>query len=205
MNSFPYLNPQGGFIMNIRVQRFFVTMITMFLLAGTASYSNAAQEVALPDGSKVELPAICPICEMKIESDSGVLGALVFTEGKVVLFDNISEFFRYLLSPQTFGFDPNKIKKSFVVEHESKKFIDPKDSFYVIGPETVPMMGLEMNAFSKKEEAENFASGAADKKVLAFSEVSLQDVRPRKKVLRLKHSESTKPEQKPMKGSHSSH
>jgi nitrous oxide reductase accessory protein NosL len=142
---------------------------------------------------------------MKIESDSAVLGALVFADGKVVLFDNISEFFRYLLSPQTFGFDTNNIKKSFVVDHESKKFIDPKDSFYVIGPETVPMMGPEMNAFSKKEEAEKFASGAADKKVLAFSEVSLQDVGPRKKVLRLKPSESFKPDQKPMTGGHSSH
>ena len=191
--------------MNKKVQRFVVTVMAMFLVAGASSYLNAAQEVALPDGLKVELPVICPVCEMKIESDSAVLGALVFADGKVVLFDNISEFVRYLLSPQTFGFDPDKIKKSFVVEHESKKFIDPKDSFYVIGPETVPMMGREMNAFSKKEEAENFASGAADKKVLAFSEVSLQDVGPRKKVLRLKPSESFKTEQKPMTGGHSSH
>ncbi len=205
MNGFPDLNPRGGFIMNIRVQRFFVTMMTIFLVAGASSYLNAAQEVALPDGLKVELPVICPVCEMKIESDSAVLGALVFADGKVVLFDNISEFVRYLLSPQTFGFDPDKIKKSFVVEHESKKFIDPKDSFYVVGPATVPMMGPEMNAFSKKEEAEKFASGAADKKVLAFSEVSLQDVGPRKKVLRLKPSESFKPEQTPMTGGHSSH
>jgi nitrous oxide reductase accessory protein NosL len=205
MNSFPDLNPRGGFIMNIRVQRLVVTMLTMFLVAGASSHLNAAQEVALPDGSKVQLPVICPVCEMKIESDSAVLGALVFADGKVVLFDNISEFFSYLLSPQTFGFDTNNIKKSFVVDHESKKFIDPKDSFYVIGPETVPMMGPEMNAFSKKEKAEKFASGAADKKVLAFSEVSLQDVGPRKKVLRLKPSESFKPDQKPMTGGHTSH
>jgi len=191
--------------MNIRAQRLVVTMMTMFLVAGASNHLNAAQEVALPDGSKVQLPVICPVCEMKIESDSAVLGALVFADGKVVLFDNISEFFRYLLSPQTFGFDTNNIKKSFVVDHESKKFIDPKDSFYVIGPETVPMMGPEMNAFSKKAEAEKFASGAADKKVLAFSEVSLQDVGPRKKVLRLKPSESFKTEQKPMTGGHSSH
>jgi len=191
--------------MNKKVQRFVVTVMAMFLVAGASSYLNAAQDVALPDGSKVQLPVICPVCEMKIESDSAVLGALVFADGKVVLFDNISEFFRYLLSPQTFGFDTNNIKKSFVVDHESKKFIDPKDSFYVIGPETVPMMGPEMNAFSKKEEAEKFASGAADKKVLAFSEVSLQDVGPRKKVLRLKPSESFKPVQKPMTGGHSSH
>ncbi|MFH0958834.1 MAG: nitrous oxide reductase accessory protein NosL [Pseudomonadota bacterium] len=190
--------------MNIRVQRFVVTVMAMFLLAGASSYLNAAQDVALPDGSKVQLPVTCPVCEMKIESDSAVLGALVFADGKVVLFDNISEFFRYLLSPQTFGFDTNNIKKSFVVDHESKKFIDPKASFYVIGPETVPMMGPEMNAFSKKEEAEKFA-GAADKKVLAFSEVSLQDVGPKKKVLKLKHSDSTKPHQKPMNGGHSSH
>ena len=191
--------------MNKKVQRFVVTVMAMFLVAGASSYLNASQEIALPDGSRVQLPVICPVCEMKIESDSAVLGALVFADGKVVLFDNISEFFRYLLSPQTFGFDTNNIKKSFVVDHESKKFIDPKDSFYVIGPETVPMMGPEMNAFSKKEEAEKFASGAADKKVLAFSEVSLQDVGPRKKVLRLKPSESFKPDQKPMTGGHTSH
>ena len=191
--------------MNKKVQRFVVTVMAMFLVAGASSYLNAAQDVALPDGSKVQLPVTCPVCEMKIESDSAVLGALVFTDGKVVLFDNISEFFRYLLSPQTFGFDTNNIKKLFVVDHESKKFIDPKDSFYVIGPETVPMMGPEMNAFSKKEEAEKFLSGAADKKVLAFSEVSLQDVGPRKKVLRLKPSESFKPDQKPMTGGHTSH
>ncbi len=67
------------------------------------------------------------------------------------------------------------------------------------------MMGPEMSAFSKKEEAEKFASGAVDKKVLAFSEVSLQDVGPKKKVLKLKHSESTKPDEKPMTGGHSSH
>lgn len=188
--------------MNRRVQRYIVTMITLLLVVGASSYSNAAQDVTLPDGSKVQLPVICPVCEMKIESDSAVLGALVFADGKVVLFDNISEFFRYLLSPQTFGFDPNNIKKSFVVDQESKKFIDPKDAFYVIGPETVPMMGPEMNAFSKKEEAERFASGAADKKVLAFSQVSLQDVGPKKKILKLKPSEPTKPEDKPKPAGH---
>jgi nitrous oxide reductase accessory protein NosL len=159
----------------------------LFLLVGAASYVYAAKSFETPDGSKVELPATCPVCEMKIESDSDVRGAIVFTDGKVVPFDKVSDFFRYLFAPDTFGFDPKNIKKTFVLDHDSRKLIEPKDAVFVLGPETVPMMGPEMEAFSNRADAEKFASGAKDKKILAFSQVSLQDVSPKKKMLKMKH------------------
>lgn len=159
----------------------------LFLMVGAASYAYAAQSLETPDGSKIELPATCPVCEMKMASNSDVDAVIVFTDEKVVPFDKISDFFRYLLSPDTFGFDPKKVEKTFVLEHDSKKFIEPKDAVFVLGPETVPMMGPEMEAFSNKSDAEKFVSGAKDKKILAFSQVSLQDVGPKKKMMKMKH------------------
>jgi len=159
----------------------------LFFVFGTAGYTYTAQSVETPDGSKIELPATCPVCEMKIASDSDLRAAIVFADGKVVPFDKISDFFRYLLAPDTFGFDPKNIKKTFVLEHESKKLIEPKDAVFVLGAETAPMMGPEMEAFLKKEDAEKFVSDAKDKKVLAFSQVSLQDVAPKKKMMKMKH------------------
>ena len=163
-----------------------VTGMLLVMLSGPV-YSNATQIIELPDGSKIQLPVSCPVCEMKIEANTGVLGALVFANGKVVAFDNISELFRYLLSPDTFGFTPKDLKKAFVLDHDSKKFIEAKDAAYVLGPDMAQMMGPQMEAFSNKTDAEKFIAGAKDEKVLAFSQVSLQDVGSKKKMLKMKH------------------
>ncbi len=178
---------KGELIMqNTRRQLVLVIGILVLMLSAPV-YSIANQNVELPDGSKIQLPVSCPVCEMKIETNTGVLGALVFANGKVVAFDNISELFRYLLSPDTFGFNPKDLKKAFVLDHDSKKFIEAKDAVYVIGPEMVHMMGKEMEAFSNKVSAEKFMDGAKNKKMLAFSEVSLKDVAPKKNMLKMKH------------------
>ncbi|MCL5122910.1 MAG: nitrous oxide reductase accessory protein NosL [Deltaproteobacteria bacterium] len=168
-------------------RRFVLVIGVLVVMLSAPVYSNATQNVELPDGSKIQLPFSCPICEMKVEANIGVLGALVFANGKVVAFDNISELFRYLLSPDTFGFTPKDLKKAFVLDHDSKKFIEAKDAVYVIGPEMAHMMGREMEAFSNKAAAEKFIGGNNDKKILAFSEVSLKDVAPKKKMLKMKH------------------
>ncbi len=168
-------------------RRFVLVIGVLVVMLSAPVYSNATQNVELPDGSKIQLPFSCPICEMKVEANTGVLGALVFANGKVVAFDNISELFRYLLSPDTFGFTPKDLKKAFVLDHDSKKFIEAKDAVYVIGPEMAHMMGREMEAFSNQAAAEKSLRGKNDKKILAFSEVSLKDVAPKKKMLKMKH------------------
>ncbi len=168
-------------------RKFVLVIGVLVVMLSAPVYSKATQNVELPDGSKIQLPVSCPVCEMRIEASTGVLGALVFANGKVVPFDNISELFRYLLSPDTFGFTPKDLKKAFVLDHDSKKFIEAKDGVYVLGPEMAQMMGREMEAFSNKAAAEKFMAGAKDKKVLAFPQVSLQDVGPKKKTLKMKH------------------
>lgn len=164
-----------------------VIFVTIFV--GTVGLISAFADkaVELPDGSKIAIPTNCAICGMKIQDEADLHGALVFSDGKIVPFDSISELFRYLLSPETFGFTPKDLKKTFVLDHDSKKFIEAKDAVYVLGPDMAQMMGPQMEAFSNKEDAEKFIAGAKDKKVLAFSQVSLQDVASKKKMLKMKH------------------
>ncbi|MGC8605664.1 MAG: nitrous oxide reductase accessory protein NosL [Desulfomonilaceae bacterium] len=164
-----------------------MVFVTIFVgIAGQVS-AFANKIVELPDGSKIPVPTSCAVCGMKIQDETDIHGALVFSSGKVVPFDSISELFRYSLSPDTFGFKPADLKKAFVVDHDSKKFVEAKDAVYVIGSDSQGMMGPEMHAFSNKSSAEKFVADAKDKKILVFSQVSLQDVGSKKKTLKMKH------------------
>ncbi|MGC8657439.1 MAG: nitrous oxide reductase accessory protein NosL [Desulfomonilaceae bacterium] len=152
-----------------------------------ASWAFAEKAVELPDGSKIPLPATCAICGMKSQDEAGIHGALVFSSGKVIPFDTTSELFKYWLSPETFGFKASDVKKAFVIDHESGKFVDAQKEVYVMGSKVHAVMGPEMYAFSNKAAAEKFIGDSKDKKLLAFSEVSLKDVTTKKKMLKMKH------------------
>ena len=92
-----------------------------------------ADAVDLPDGSKLDSAAICPVCKMKVGAGNLGPAAVVFNDGKVVNLDGAGDFFRYLLSPSQYGFNPSNIKAVFVTEYGTKKFIDAKSAFYVFG------------------------------------------------------------------------
>lgn len=177
----------------------------MFVYAKNASYlfvavlflgmnlvaSAAAETVDLPDGSKLDLAAVCPVCNMKV--GGGKLGpaAVAFKDGKVVGFDGPGDFFRYLLAPKERGFDPENIKSIFVTDYRTKKFVDAKQAFYVLGSDIDESMGLDAVPFSKKEDAEKFSAEHKGKKVASYSEVSPEDLKSPKKKLKLKRDEGT--------------
>jgi len=146
--------------------------------------SWAADTLDLPDGSKLDLSAICPVCEMKV--GAGTLGpaAVVFKDGKVIPFDGPGDFFRYLLSPSKYGFDLANIKAQFVTEYGTKNLIDPKSAFYVVGSDVTGGMGPEVIPFTKKEDAEKFMAAHHGKGVVGFSEVTLVDLKARKKIMK---------------------
>jgi copper chaperone NosL len=145
-----------------------------------------ADTVDLPDGAKLDLSVPCPVCNMKV--GAGKLGpaAIVFKDGKVVGFDGSGDFFRYLLDPKKYGFDPANIKKVFVTRYGTKNFIDAKQAFFVMGSDMKGTMGPEAVAFAKKEDAQKFSSEHHGKKVAAFSEVKPDELRLAKKMLKMK-------------------
>ncbi|MGC8605587.1 MAG: nitrous oxide reductase accessory protein NosL [Desulfomonilaceae bacterium] len=171
-----------------KAHRHFVLAVIFFIVAlAGAAYCSYPEHmtVKFPDGSVIELPATCPVCGMRIYSNSELVAAIVLSNGKVLAFDSIAEFFQYLLSPDTFGFKPQDLKNLFVMAEDSKKYINAKDAVYTIGQEQgyIRSLAPEMEAFSNQEAAAKFISGEKEAKIRAFSQVTLQDVVLKKKNL----------------------
>ncbi|MCX5862036.1 MAG: nitrous oxide reductase accessory protein NosL [Desulfomonile sp.] len=170
-----------------KLVRLLFSASAMAIVAFASIFSAAAQTIDLPDGAKMDLSAICPVCNMK--ADTGSLGpaAVVFNDRKVVAFDGAGDFFRYLLDPAKFGFELSNIKSFFVSEYGTKKIVDAKQAYYVTGSDTSGGMGFEAVPFSKKEEAEKFKTEHHGKTVVSYSEVKPEDVKIRKKILKMEH------------------
>lgn len=169
----------------------FYLFVPVLFLSMNLVGSAAAQTVDLPDGSKFDLSAMCPVCNMKVGGGSLGPAAVVFRDGKVVGFDGPGDFFRYLLAPTERGFDPGNVKNLFVTDYGTKTFVDAKQAFYVLGSDIDESMGLEAVPFSKKEDAEKYSAEHKGKKVSSYSGVSLEDLKSPKKKLKLKRDEGT--------------
>jgi copper chaperone NosL len=159
--------------------------LALIIVASAPLISAAAQTVDLPDGSKLDISTSCPVCNMKLEDSKVGVAAVVFKDGKVVGFDSAGDLFRYVLAPVKYSISTENIKNMFVTEHGTKKVMDAKQAFFVIGSEVQAGMGAEVIPFSKKEDAEKFSSENKGKRVAAYAEVTHDDVKSQKKMLKM--------------------
>jgi copper chaperone NosL len=165
-----------------------ILLVTLAIVAfAWVPVSAIAAVVDLPDGSKLDLATLCPVCNMKAETSSLGPAALVFNDGKVVGFDTAGDLFRYLLDSGKFGFEPKNVKNIFVTEFGTKKFIDAKTAFFVVGSDLQGSMGPEVAAFAKKEDAEAFKTEHKGKNVANHSQITLDDLKSKKKMLKMQH------------------
>ncbi len=163
----------------------FVMFSLMLVALPQWSYGDS---VDLPDGSKLDTAAACPVCKMKVGAGEIGPAAVVFQDGKVVPFDGGGDLFRYLLSPSKYGFTPSNIKAIFVTDYGTKKFIDAKSAYYVLGSNLTGGMGLEAIAFSRKEDAEKLKSERKGTRVTGYTSVTLNDLQTgKKKMMKMKH------------------
>lgn len=166
-------------------------LATFAIVAAMVLSGNAmAATVDLPDGSKLDLSAACPICNMKLEGSTLGPAAVVFKDGKVVGFDGTGDMFRYVLDPAKHGFDPANIKLLFVTEHGTKNFIDAKAALYVVGSDVAGDMGPEVVPFAKKEDAEKFLADHHGKTVATYVQITTDDLKSKKKMLKMKHEDT---------------
>ena len=168
-------------------RRLIMSVAAVFMAAGVQVGVAGAATLDLPDGSKLDLSVACPVCEMKLESSVVGQAAIVFADGKVVGFDGPGDLFRYFLAPDKYHFDPKNIKHLFVTEYGTKKFLDAKQAFFVVGSELSGEMGPELAAFSTKEAAEKFKTDHKGKNVVAFSAVTPDDLVIKKKKMKMEH------------------
>jgi copper chaperone NosL len=161
-----------------------LAVFAMILMAPVAAFASV---VDLPDGSKLDLESICPVCAMKVETTAIGPAAIVFNDGKVVGFDGAGEMFRYKFDPGQYKFDPKQIKEIYVTEYGTDKFMPAKDALYVVGTDLQQGMGPELAPFAKKEDAEKFRAEHKGTAVATFSQVSADDVKAKKKMLKMQH------------------
>jgi nitrous oxide reductase accessory protein NosL len=151
----------------------------------------------LPDGSKVDLSATCPVCGMKVGGDlegtatysyrddrligfAGVAAA-VFKDGRVVGFEGARCLFIYNTIPRRFGINVDDIVRRYVTDFTTWKMIDVKGASLVLGSTVMGPMGYELVPFSKREEAEKFKTDYSGKRLVDFSSVGASDVERRQK------------------------
>lgn len=177
-----------------------LVMFAIILIA--SGLAHASDAIELPDGSKIDMSKPCPVCEMKITSGPNGPAAVVFADGNVVAFDANSDFFKYLLDPEKYNVSKSSIKSRFVKANDKKQFIEATNAFFVIAAGDSGEMGLEITAYQDRSEAEKFVKTKADSRILGFNEITLQDVQPKKKMLKMKETTSDKPKARNSHGGH---
>ncbi len=165
--------------------RVFISLIVVMAALAITAYAEPFAE--LPDGAKLDLGAVCPICDMKLESSLLGPAAVVFKDGKVQGFDAAGDMFRWYLEPKKYNFDPVNIKDMYVTEYGAKTFMDAKAALYVTGSDLQQGMGSELAPFSTREAAEKFKSEHNGADVVEFGKVTLNDLKMKKKMLKMKH------------------
>lgn len=180
-----------------------VSAILLVPVAAMLCFAQGHQELmALPDGSKVDLAATCPVCGMRVGGDltggatysyrdgklAGFAGAAaaVFKDGHVVGFEGARCLFIYNTVPKRFGIDVSDIVRRYVTDFETKKMIDVSGVFFVLGSSMKGPMGYDLVAFSSGEKAEKFKSRYHGKRVVKMNTIHEKDVERKRGVLKLK-------------------
>ena len=101
---------------------------------------------------------------------------LVQRDGSTTYFDGPKDLFTYYLNPQKY--DPAKRRPDTsaitVKDYYSLATIDARKAYFVTGSNVFGPMGKELIPFARKEDAEGFRSDHQGRRVLRFSEVTLE-------------------------------
>jgi copper chaperone NosL len=165
-----------------------MTCVFLVVVLATFAYQGWADPMAgLPDGSKLDLGTTCPVCGMKLEASLLGPAVIVLKDGSVKGFDAAGDLFRFMFDPQKYSFDANNVKSIYVTEYGTKKFIDGKTAVYVVGTDLQQGMGAEVAPFANKDDAEKFKTQHKGTGVVEFGKVSADDLKSKKKMLKMQH------------------
>jgi nitrous oxide reductase accessory protein NosL len=177
------------------------------------SVLSAADSLRLPDGSKIDLAAECPVCGMVIGGPEGQgasvtfkdghlvgfhgVAAAVFKDGHLVGFEGARCLFIYNSVPQNYNVDVKDIARQFVTDFTTKKVIDLSKAFLVLGSNVKGPMGYELIPFSSKKDAAKFAAENQGKWIVQLHEV-IRSIEDRQEPKKLDVMEQNSPAKEPL-------
>lgn len=176
---------------SVRCAILFAAIISAIFFAPNAT-ALAAGEIHLPNGSTMKLGSTCPVCGMQVGGEleaeaiyaykqgqlTGFAGAAaaVFQDGTVVGFDGSRCLFTYNTMPKLYGVDVTRITNRYVTDFLTKRLIDVKEAYLVMGTQIRGFMGYDLIPFSSKEEAERFMAEHGGKRIIQVGQGGPEEI-----------------------------
>jgi copper chaperone NosL len=146
----------------------FLTALLCLALAGPALAAQTSS--AVPKNAK------CPVCGMLAAKYPDWNATIVYRDGSTVYFDGPKDLLNYHLNPRKY--DPAKKHSEVAVitvkDYYSLATIDARQAYFVVGSNVLGPMGKELIPFAKKSDADGFKADHLGRKLLRFSEVTLE-------------------------------
>jgi copper chaperone NosL len=121
----------------------------------------------------------CAVCGMFISGYGNWAAEIVFRDGTYAAFDGPKDMFKYYLnlSKYTRGKKQSDIAGVFVTEYYSTKMMEAQGLFFVKGSDVMGPMGAELVPVATMEKARTFMKDHGGRKILRFSDVTMEALR----------------------------
>ncbi|MBA4372689.1 MAG: nitrous oxide reductase accessory protein NosL [Thermodesulfovibrio sp.] len=118
----------------------------------------------------------CQVCGMFVAKYKEWVAQIIFADGTYAVFDGPKDMLRFYFNPQKYN--PAKkqsdIQMLYVTEYYSTKLMDARKLFYVSGSNVTGPMGAELVPLESEQKAKEFLKDHNGKKVLKFSEITVE-------------------------------
>lgn len=121
----------------------------------------------------------CPVCGMFITKYPDWTATILFRDGSRAFFDGPKDMYKYVLDLKRYA--PSKkaedINGIWVMDYYSISPIQAMKAWYVAGSDVFGPMGNELVPFNKESDAREFMKDHTGKKILRFSDITLDMVK----------------------------
>ncbi len=149
-----------------------LTVLGAFLLA---SASAAVEKKGAEGVVKATAKDKCPVCGMFVTKYPDWTALVLFKDGSHAFFDGPKDMFKYILDLKRYN--PSKtaedVNDAWVMDYYTVLPIHAKKAWYVTGSHVFGPMGNELIPFGKESDAKEFMKDHMGKKLLRFSDVTV--------------------------------
>ena len=153
-----------------------LAVLGAFLLA---SASAAMEKKGAEGAMKATAQDKCPVCGMFVTKYPDWTAVVLFKDGSHAFFDGPKDMFKYILDLKRYN--PSKtaddVNDAWVLDYYTVLPVHAKKAWYVTGSHVFGPMGNELIPFSKESDAKEFMKDHMGKKLLRFSDVTVDIVK----------------------------
>lgn len=151
--------------LNIRDMTFLLLfLISIFVMVGCTSHAPISPKV-------IESHKECPLCGMYPARYPLFNCQLIFEDHTYEAFDSAEGLLIYLLFPDKTDHKAKPYHQIYFKDYLNERWVDAKNTYFVVGSEILGPMGIEFVAFSSEKDAQQFLKAEQGKQIVHFNQV----------------------------------